>query len=135
NNNRILEYKQPVAIPTVEAGLKFSPSSLNFGKATLVSSTSHAKPVTITNKSKHSKKVPGISIAVGAAVANNSAFAVSAQCATTPLPPGKSCKIEVTFTPPSTSAQTGMLMIPNDSDSGELRIPLEGAGKAPKVKK
>lgn len=97
--------------------------------------TSHAKPMTITNESKHSRKVAGVSVAIGTAATSNSAFAVSGQCTTTPLPPGKSCKIEVTFTPPSTTPQTGALMIPNDSDSGELMVQLEGTGKAPKVKR
>ncbi len=165
NNNRVLEFQQPLAtptptptptstatptptstptptatatptaMPTVDAGLKFSPGSLNFGKSTLVSETTHAKAVTITNESKHSKKIAGVSITIGTAATNNSAFAVSGQCTTTPLPPGKNCKIEVTFTPPSTTPQTGTLMIPNDSDRGELKVGLEGTGKAPKVKK
>jgi subtilase family serine protease len=118
----------PTATPTpVDAKLKISPKSLNFGKSTLVNSVSKAKTVTIKNDS--SKKS-----AITVIVTDQSAtapFAVSIGC-TTSLEPHKSCKVSVTFNPTDTTERIGELTI-NDNETGPpQQVQLSGTGKAPK---
>ena len=48
------------------------------------------------------------------------------------LAPGQSCKVEVTFSPTDTTAQTGNLVINDDESGAPQMVPLSGAGKAPK---
>lgn len=88
----------------------------------------------IRNTSKNSKKAPGATITLGSATSDNPVFRVSKQCSST-LAPTKSYKVGVTFAPTSTTTETGHLIVPNNSDTGTLMIPLTGTGKAPKVKK
>lgn len=118
----------PTATPTpVDAKLKISPKSLNFGKSTVVDAVS--KPKTVTIKNGSSKKS-----AIAVSITGESAtppFAVSNACSTM-LEPGKSCKISVTFTPPSTTEQTGELTINDDETGAPQHVPLSGTGKAPK---
>ena len=118
----------PTATPTpVDAKLKISPKSLNFGKSTLVNSVSKAKTVTIKNDSS---KKSGIIVIVTDQSAT-APFAVSSGC-TTSLEPHKSCKVSVTFKPSDTTERTGVLTI-NDNETGPpQQVPLSGTGKAPK---
>jgi hypothetical protein len=108
-----------------------SPSSLNFGDKTSVGKTSKAKDVTIKNEG--SKKT-GVPVSVEMESASPSVFALKSQCDKT-LAPGKSCKVSVTFKPvDDTTAETGSLMIFDNTSGSPQSVSLSGMGKAPKKK-
>jgi hypothetical protein len=121
----------PTETPTPGIGtLTFSPSSVNFGDKTTVNKTSKAKSVTIKNDSSKKSKLE-VSITGETTAAP---FAVKSECSKT-LAPGKSCKVEVIFSPTDTTEQSGQLTINDDASGAPQKIPLSGTGKAPKVKK
>jgi len=63
-------------------------------------------------------------------------FAVSGTTCTTPLLPGKSCTVEVTFSPTDFGVlHPGMLTINDNAMNAPQMVPLSGTGKEPKVKK
>ncbi len=151
NNNRVLEYDQPIvpppsptptptatatatatatptATPTPGLGkLSFSPKSLNFGKKTTVGKISKAKKLKIKNASSKKSKIKVMITGETAAAP----FAVKTQCIKT-LAPGKTCNVSVTFTPPDTTPQSGELIVNDDAMGAPQMIPLSGTGKAPK---
>jgi hypothetical protein len=121
----------PAATPTpVDAKLKISPKSENFGKSTVVDSVS--KPKTVTIKNGSSKK-SAITVSISSESAD-APFAVSSECLTS-LDLGRSCKVLVTFSPANTTEQSGELIINDDETGAPQMIPLSGSGKAPKTKK
>jgi len=103
--------------------LSFKPQTLNFGNKTKVGKTGK-KELTIKNSdSKHS----GINVTV-IGETTSAPFAVKKQCAKT-LKPGKSCKVEVTFSPTDTTPQAGDLIVNDDAMGAPQMIPLTGTGK------
>jgi hypothetical protein len=86
--------------------------------------------VKIKNKSSKKSAIT-VSITGGSTAAP---FAATTQCST-PLAPGESCKVSVTFSPTDTTAQIGELIINDDEAGGAQHLRLSGTGKAPKVKK
>jgi sugar lactone lactonase YvrE len=121
----------PTATATpVNAKLEISPKSVKFGKSTKVNSVSEPKTVKIKNKSSKKSAIT-VSITGGSTAAP---FAATTQCST-PLAPGESCKVSVTFSPTDTTAQIGELIINDDEAGGAQHLRLSGTGKAPKVKK
>jgi hypothetical protein len=103
--------------------LSFKPNPVNFGSKTKVGKTSKAKKVTIKNTSSKSSH---ISVMITGET-TSAPFAVKSQCIKT-LAPGKSCKVQVTFTPPDTSAQAGNLVVHDDASGNPQMVPLSGTG-------
>ena len=95
-----------------------SPTSLSFGYQ-LVSTTSAAKTVTISNTGAASLAISGISASSG--------FAETHDCGAS-LAAGSSCHVNVTFTPTANVAVSGTLIVANDGTAGNLNIPLSGTG-------
>jgi hypothetical protein len=97
---------------------------VSFGSKTKVGKTSKAKKVTIKNISSKSSK---ISVMISGET-TAAPFAVKTQCIKT-LAPGKSCKVQVTFTPPDTSPHDGNLIVNDNAMNAPQMIPLSGTGK------
>jgi hypothetical protein len=113
----------PTATPAVGT-LTFSPDPLNFG-TNLKAGKKVTKDLTIKNdSSKESKievKITGES--------DSSPFGIKKECKNKTLKPGKSCKVEVTFTPPdNTTPQDGMLTIDDNAAGSPQTVGLTGSG-------
>jgi hypothetical protein len=63
--------------------------------------------------------------------ASPSVYAVVSGCAKT-LAPGKSCKVELTCTPPDTNSHPGTLSVFDNVVGAPQSVPLSCTGKAPK---
>jgi hypothetical protein len=99
---------------------------VNFASKTKVDKTSKAKKVTIKNTSSKSSK---ISVMITGEM-TSAPFAVKSQCIKT-LAPGKSCKVQVTFSPTDNTRQNGELIVNDNSTEAPQVIPLSGTGRAP----
>ena len=104
--------------------LSFKPDSVNFGDKTKIGK--HDKK-TVTIKNPDGKK-SGISVTVPGESTTGAPFAVTTQGDKT-LKPEKSCKVEVTFTPPDDGVHSGDLIINDDASGNPQMIPLTGKGK------
>jgi subtilase family serine protease len=124
--------RTPTATPTPGTAKLEVTATINFGKTTIVGETSKPKDATVKNASP---KNGGASATIGTAISNNPVFVVTEQCSPATLAPGKSCKIDVTFKPTGTTAETGELTITDNAAGSPQHVALSGAGKAPKVKK
>ncbi|MGC1343791.1 MAG: protease pro-enzyme activation domain-containing protein [Candidatus Binataceae bacterium] len=122
----------PTATPTPGTAKLEVTGAINFGKINIVGATSKRKDATVKNTSP---KKGGASATIGTAISNNPVFAVTEQCSPATLAPGKSCKIDVTFKPTGTTAETGELTITDNAAGSPQHVALSGTGKPPKVKK
>jgi hypothetical protein len=103
------------------AGLKASPSAVNFGTAYL--NSSHTLSVTLTNVGKTAVTVSGTSITPG--TANASAYSVVNHC-TKPVAAGGSCTIAVTFLADATGTLTATLNVTDNAVGSPQQIALTG---------
>jgi sugar lactone lactonase YvrE len=117
----------PTATPTQLPIILGHPTSVSFGTGTVVGKTSKPKKISLKNTSSKSSHLSAI-IQMETATPP---FAVKSQCRKT-LAPGKSCKVQVTFTPPNTTPQSGELMIFDNVTGSPQTITLTGTGKPPK---
>jgi uncharacterized repeat protein (TIGR03803 family) len=107
------------------SAVTLSPASLTF-PSTLAGATSAALPVTLTNTGTSNLTITSIS-------SNLAAFAVATSgttCSTsTPIAGGASCTINVTFTPSSGGADSGVLDIADNALSSPQSVALAGRGQ------
>jgi hypothetical protein len=112
----------PQAVSLSGAGVvavALSAGSLSFGNQA-VNTTSAAKTVTLKNNQ---------SVALNlSSIATSGEFAQTNNCVT-PISPGVSCTISVTFTPTSTGATTGTLTVSDDASTSPQVVSLSGAGQ------
>ncbi len=114
----------PTATATPLGTLSFKPDPVSFGDKAKLNKKSK-KEVTIKNTDpKHS----GIDVMITGETTTGAPFAVAKQCIKT-LAPGKSCKVEVTFTPTDSSPQSGDLIINDNASGAPQMVPLSGTGK------
>jgi kumamolisin len=104
--------------------LTVSPSSLAF-PSTVVGATAAKKPVTLTNKGNSAVNISSI------ATSGDFALATSSKPCGSTLAAGKSCTIEVTFTPTKVGALTGTLTITDNASGSPQTVALSGTGEAP----
>jgi subtilase family serine protease len=102
--------------------LTVSPSSLAF-PSTVVGATAAKKPVTVTNKGSSSVNISSI------ATSGDFALATSSKPCGSTLAAGKSCTIEVTFTPTKVGALTGTLTITDNASGSPQTVALSGTGE------
>jgi subtilisin family serine protease len=96
-----------------------APSSLAFANQ-IVNTTSGAQSVTLTNSGGATLNISSISV--------NGNYSQTNNCGTS-LASGSSCTLNITFTPTSTGAHTGMLTIADDSLNGSPQTAsLNGTG-------
>jgi hypothetical protein len=103
------------------AGLKVSPSAVNFGTVYLASSQTLS--VTLTNVGKTAVTISGTSITPG--TANASAYSVVNHC-TKPVAAGGSCTIAVTFAADATGTLTATLNVTDNAVGSPQQIALTG---------
>jgi hypothetical protein len=114
----------PSATPTPEGTLSFDPDPLNFGN-NLKAGKSVKETVTIKNTSSKESK---IDVAISDE-SDSAPFGIKSQCKKT-LKPGKSCKVEVTFTPPDNNTeQDGDLTVNDNAADAPQMVPLTGSGR------
>jgi parallel beta-helix repeat protein len=106
-------------IPTTDT---VSPTSLNFGSE-FVGSTSPAQTVTVTNTGSQNLT---LNIAV------DPSFAETDNCGS-PIAPGASCSINVTFTPNAAGTINGNLTIHSNALGSPQTVALSGTGAEPPV--
>lgn len=110
---------------TVAAGtgpvVTLAPTSLAFGNV-VVGATSAQKSVTLTNTGKATLNISTIS------TSGDFAQTTSTKPCGNTLAAGKSCTIEVTFTPTQVGARTGTLAITDNAPGSPQSVPLSGTG-------
>lgn len=108
----------PTPTPTPTAIGSVKPSSLNFGRHA-VGTTSSAKTVTLSNTGTATLSITGITVT--AAFTQNNACGGS-------VPAGKSCAISVRFKPTVKGSVTGSLTINSNASDGPQVVSLSGTG-------
>jgi len=98
-----------------------SPASLAFGNE-VVGATSAKKPVTLTNTGTSTLDITSI------VTSGDFGQTTSTKPCGSTLAAGKSCTIEVTFTPTKVGARTGTLTITDNSPSSPQTVALSGTG-------
>jgi len=98
-----------------------SPTSLTFAK-TVVGVTSAAKAVTLTNTGTSTLNISSI------VTSGDFGQTTSTKPCGSTLAAGKSCKIEVTFTPTQVGTRTGTLTLTDNSPSSPQTVALSGTG-------
>jgi len=102
-----------------------TPASLTFPKV-LVGDTSAGKNVTVKNTGTATLDITNV------AVSGPFTLITSAKPCGTTLLIGKTCKIEMTFTPTGVGTETGTLTITDNAGNSPQTVPLTGTGKVPK---
>ncbi len=109
-----------LTVNPLATNISVSPSSLSFGTV-VVAATSKAKTATLTNGGSVTLDITSIT--------TSGDFAQTSTCGST-LAPGKSCKIEVTFTPTQIGSRTGTLSVNDNGSNSPQTVALSGTGKA-----
>jgi subtilase family serine protease len=104
------------------ATVTLKPTSLTWGKIA-VGTTAPVRAVTVKNTGTATLNITNV--AIGGDFAQK---IVSASCGST-LKVGKTCQIQVTFTPIQTGARTGTLTITDNAPDSPQSVPLSGTGK------
>jgi trimeric autotransporter adhesin len=100
-----------------------SPTSLNFGDQP-VDTTSATKMVTLKNTGTATLDIGGIAFAQGIN------FAISKNTCQTTLAAGKTCYVQVTFTPTTVGALSDTLNFTDNATGSPQTVPLSGTGEA-----
>ena len=96
-----------------------APNSLTFPSQTVATSSS-AQTVTLTNTGSASLTTTAISV--------SGDFAETDNCQKSPVAPGGSCTIQVTFTPTATGSRGGQMTLFANVSGGQLAVSLVGEG-------
>jgi Abnormal spindle-like microcephaly-assoc'd, ASPM-SPD-2-Hydin len=104
-------------------GISVSPTALVFG-AVVVEATSKAKTTTLTNGGSATLDINSIT------TSGDFALATSTKPCGSTLAAGKSCVIDVTFTPTQSGARTGTLSINDNGTNSPQTVSLSGTGEA-----
>ena len=105
----------------IQPVVALSPLSLSFGNQ-LVGTTSAAQPLTLNNTGDAPLSISSLTA--------SGAYAQSNDCVS-PLAPGASCTISVTFTPAAPYARTGTLTITDNAPGSPHVVSLSGTGIGP----
>ncbi|HEX5410931.1 MAG TPA: choice-of-anchor D domain-containing protein, partial [Terriglobia bacterium] len=99
-----------------------APSSLNFGKVRVMS-TSSPRTITLTNSGNVALNIASLAITGS----NSSDFAQSNNCGIS-VAPGANCSISVTFTPSAKGPRTATLSVADDAPGSPQQVSLKGNG-------
>jgi YVTN family beta-propeller protein len=107
-------------------GVSLAPSTLTFGTVTVGTSSQQTANVTLDIATASSMQVTGMSATGDYTIVNN---------CSSPVSPGGSCSVSVTFLPAATGTRTGTVLINYTvaTTSGQLVLALTGTGTAPGV--
>lgn len=117
------------ATPTPVGMVSVSPSTINFGTSTTENKTSKPKKVTIKNIDSKSSK---ISVTIEGEMPSGAPFGIKGNPCAKTLAPGKSCKVEIIFSPTDTAEHMGQLIVNGTAANLPQMVTLIGTGKAPK---
>ncbi len=110
--------------------LRLEPEAVEF-EALLVGASGPPRSVTLANDGNAALTVRGLELEGDAA----EAFEVSAEgCLGQPVPPGGACEIEIGFRPTAEGGTQAFLAIDSSAAPEPHRLPLSGAGIAPRLK-
>jgi hypothetical protein len=109
-----------VTVNPLATGISVSPSSLAFA-ATIVDATSAAKAATLSNGGSVTLDISSITVSAN--------FGEKSTTCGATLAPGKSCQIEVVFSPTAAGALTGTLSISDNGSNSPQTVSLSGTGK------
>jgi len=105
-----------------------TPTSLSFASQQMGSSSA-AQAVTLTNTGTKPLTLSN-SIAMGGTDPGDFSATDNGSCSSSPVQPGNSCTIEVTFSPTQTGTRAASLIVYADLSGGQLTVPLSGLGAA-----
>ena len=105
-----------------------TPTSLSFASQQMGSSSA-AQAVTLTNTGTKPLTLSN-SIAMGGTDPGDFSATDNGSCSSSPVQPGNSCTIEVTFSPTQTGTRAASLIVYADLSGGQLTVPLSGLGVA-----
>ena len=115
----------PTSTPTPGIGtLSLTPDPVVFGSKNKVGKTTKPKKVTIKNTSSKKSKIK----VMITGETTSAPFKVKSRCIKT-LAPGKTCKVEVTFTPTDTTPQARELIVNDDAAGAPQSVDLTGTGQ------
>jgi subtilase family serine protease len=109
-----------VTVNPLATGISVSPSSLAFA-ATVVDATSAAKAATLSNGGSVTLDISSITVSAN--------FGEKSSTCGGTLAPGKTCQIEVVFSPTAAGALTGTLSISDNGSNSPQTVSLSGTGK------
>jgi hypothetical protein len=112
-----------LTVNPVVSGISVSPTSLTFGTV-IVAATSKAKAVTLTNNGSATLDITNIT------TSGDFGQATSTKPCGSTLAAGKSCVIEVTFTPTQIGSRTGTLSVNDNASNSPQTVSLSGTGEA-----
>ena len=110
----------------IVAKITVEPSRLSFD-VHRVGARSQPQSVTVTNSGSAPLTIGNISL-----TGPQAGDFIVRDCSNVNLDPGRSCRINVYFTPSAEGDRTAWLTIPSDAQNGEQRVPLQGTGAFPK---
>ena len=99
-----------------------SPTALTFAPQ-ILQTTSAAQTVTVSNQGTLNLNISSLTI--------SGDFSETDNCSGTPVPPGQSCEIQITFNPSQTGERDGTIAILANVTGGELDVALSGTGLPP----
>ncbi|WP_255462415.1 choice-of-anchor D domain-containing protein [Granulicella sp. WH15] len=102
--------------------ISLTPSSLTFASQQQ-STASAPQSVTVTNTGSTAMTVSSITTSAG--------YAQTSDCIATPIQPGATCTVQVTFSPVATGASSGLLTVYANVPGGQGTVALNGTGTAP----
>jgi kumamolisin len=103
-----------------QPAVSFSAATLAFGNEAV--GNTNSKTITLKNIGTSTLDLTSISV--------NDAFAISSNTCKSTLAKGKSCKIEVTFTPTQLGLAEGAVLVIDNAVNSPQSIPLSGTGSA-----
>ena len=117
----------PTPTPTVAASIKLSPASLNF--LTVKRGARKSKIATLTNTSKNTKKVKGVTITFsGGSITGPNDFTETTNCVGAVAPGGK-CSVTVVFAPTVTGSESATVQVNSNASNRPTRFSVTGTGK------
>ncbi|GEM_PF-2381057 len=123
----------PTSTPTtVPIALSYSPARLAFPRATVgISPSSRCVRKLALRTPNNPRKDP---IILGTPESTSDEFTIASSDCTDSLLPGKSCEIDVCFTPTGIGFRTGTLKILDNARNAPQRVRLSGFGVRPRIK-
>ena len=107
--------------------ISFSPTSWSFGSQ-LISTSSSAESITVTNPGTAALTISAVSIAG----TNAADFSQTNNCSTVAAGSG-SCTIQVTFTPSATGSRSASISVTDSASGSPHTVALSGTGTAPQI--
>ena len=123
----------PIQVPlngtgaTNATSISLAPQNLSFGNVS-VGTTSLVQSVTVANNGNAALIITNIDLSV-----SGEFVLATAGCLNTPLAPGASCTVNLTFVPTHSGATNTLIRLWNNSGVNPASVPVSGVGAAPLI--